>query len=65
MVNTYNFGSVFTKISYKLHITPGTQYYVIATYQGRRHVFESGTVIERRRHSPSAEGTSGGEHERG
>ena len=34
--------------------------------QGRRRVLKSGTAIERRRcSSPSAEGTSGGEHERG
>ena len=33
--------------------------------QGRRRLFESGTAIERRRRSPSAECTSGGEHERG
>ena len=33
--------------------------------QGRRRLLESGTAIERRRRSPSAEGTSGGEHERG
>ena len=28
--------------------------------QGRRRLFESGTAIERRQRSPSAEGTSGG-----
>ena len=28
--------------------------------QGRRRIFESGTAIERRRRSPSADGTSGG-----
>ena len=33
--------------------------------QGRRRHFESGTALERRRRSTSAEGTSGGEHERG
>ena len=33
--------------------------------QGCRRLFESGTAIERRRCSPSAEGTSGGEQERG
>ena len=33
--------------------------------QGRRRVLKSGTAIERHRCSPSAEGTSGGEHERG
>ena len=33
--------------------------------QDRRRLLESGTAIERRRRSPSAEGTSGGEHERG
>ena len=30
MVNAYNFGSVFMKISYKFHRIPGTQLYVIA-----------------------------------
>ena len=33
--------------------------------QGRRRLLESGTAIERRRRLPCAEGTSGGEHERG
>ena len=33
--------------------------------QGRRRLLESGTAFERRRRSPSAEGTCGGEHERG
>ena len=33
--------------------------------QGRRRVLKSGTAIEHHRCSPSAEGTSGGEHERG
>ena len=33
--------------------------------QSRRRVLKSGTAIERLRCSPSAEGTSGGEHERG
>ena len=33
--------------------------------QGRRRVLKSGTAIERHRCSSSAEGTSGGEHERG
>ena len=33
--------------------------------QGRRRLFESGTDIERRRRPLSAEGTSGGEQERG
>ena len=33
--------------------------------QGRRRVLKSGTAIERHRCSPSAEGTRGGEHERG
>ena len=30
------------------------------SFQGRRRFLESGTAIERRRISPSAEGTSGG-----
>ena len=31
---------------------------------GPSWVFESGPAIERRRRSPSADGTSGGEHEK-
>ena len=33
--------------------------------QGRRRVLKSGMAIERHQLSPSAKGTSGGEHERG
>ena len=39
--------------------------HVCVKIQGRRRLLESGTAIERRRCSPSAEGMSGGEHERG
>ena len=34
-------------------------------FQGRRRFLKSGTAIERRRRSARAEGSSGGEHERG
>ena len=39
--------------------------HVCRAFQGRRRVSKSGTAIECHSRSPSAVGTSGGEHERG
>ena len=48
----------------KLNVFTFNNVYIVYI-QGRRWVLKSGTAIECQRCSPSAEGTSGGEHERG
>ena len=43
----------------------GSNQSLLNTPQGRRRLLKSSPALGRRKHSPSAEGTRGGEHKRG